>query len=69
MIVEARTATTTTTTEKAPLPSLEETRCRQCARLLCKNTREALRPGQLIEIKCASCNVMNFLVGRPSDLY
>jgi phage FluMu protein Com len=63
VVVERRTD------EPAPppamLPKLEETRCRQCSRLLCKTTREAVRPGQMIEIKCNSCNTLNFLVGRP----
>lgn len=43
----------------------ENTRCRSCTRLLCKNTRDALRPGQMIEIKCGHCNTVNFLMGRP----
>ena len=43
----------------------EDTRCRSCARLLCKNTRDALRAGQMIEIKCGACNTTNYLVGRP----
>jgi phage FluMu protein Com len=43
----------------------EDMRCRSCTRLLCKNTRNALRPGQMIEIKCSACNAVNFLMGRP----
>jgi phage FluMu protein Com len=42
----------------------EQTRCRECGRLLCKNTRDALKPSQMIEIKCGGCNVLNYIVGR-----
>jgi phage FluMu protein Com len=45
----------------------ESTRCRCCMRLLCKNTRNALRPECVIEIKCGDCKTMNYLMGRPDD--
>lgn len=41
----------------------ERARCRGCARTLCKHTREALRPGMVIEIKCGGCNAMNYIMG------
>lgn len=43
----------------------ESTRCRCCTRLLCKNTRDALRPECVIEIKCGDCKTLNYLMGRP----
>ena len=43
----------------------ESTRCRCCTRLLCKNTRNALRPDCVIEIKCGDCKTLNYLMGRP----
>jgi len=43
----------------------ESTRCRCCTRLLCKNTRNALRPECVIEIKCGDCKTLNYLMGRP----
>lgn len=43
----------------------EETRCRCCTKLLCKNTRNALRPECAIEIKCGDCKTLNYLMGRP----
>jgi len=45
----------------------EDLRCRSCRRLLAKNTRDALRPGAMVELKCKSCNTLNFLVGKPED--
>jgi phage FluMu protein Com len=46
--------------------SWEATRCRSCQRLLCKNTRDALRPECIIEIKCGDCKTLNYLMGRPA---
>lgn len=43
---------------------LREVRCRVCGRLLCKATE--LRGEGTIEIKCASCDAMNYLKGRPA---
>lgn len=45
----------------------ESTRCRCCGRLLCKNTRDALRPECVIEIKCGDCKTLNYLMGRPES--
>lgn len=46
--------------------TLEEVRCQSCTKLLCKrSTNAALRPGELIEIKCAKCNTVNYLMGQP----
>ena len=53
---------------EAPAPVVapwEHTRCRGCSRLLCKNTRDALRPECVIEIKCGDCKTLNYLMGRP----
>jgi phage FluMu protein Com len=47
------------------VPTWESTRCRSCGRLLCKNTRDALRPECVIEIKCGDCKTLNYLMGRP----
>lgn len=41
-------------------------RCRKCRKLLCKVTsRDAVRQGEQVEIKCSNCNDVNYLVGRP----
>ena len=34
---------------------LHDRRCSRCRRLLCKSTRDALRPGAIIELKCGKC--------------
>lgn len=44
----------------------EEVRCRTCKRLLCKTTVHPLRPSEIVEIKCAKCDALNYLMGRPS---
>lgn len=44
---------------------LEAVRCRECRKLLCKTSASPLRPSEVIEIKCATCNTMNYLMGRP----
>lgn len=41
-----------------------EMRCARCRHLLQKIEDEALRPGKRLEIKCAHCKVMNYLVGE-----
>lgn len=41
----------------------EPARCRSCTRLLCKHTRDAVRPGKMIEIKCGGCNALNYIMG------
>jgi hypothetical protein len=44
----------------------EEVHCRTCKRLLCKTTGGSpLRSAEAIEIKCAKCNALNYLMGRP----
>jgi len=44
----------------------EEVRCRTCKRLLCKTTVSSpLRGAEAIEIKCAKCDALNYLMGRP----
>ncbi len=58
----------------APLPSSAvdvpgkvrwlEMRCVRCRRLLQKVEEHALRPGMRLEIKCAHCKVLNYLVGK-----
>ena len=58
----------------APLPSSavnvtqkirwQEMRCLRCRRLLQKIEEHALRPGMRLEIKCAHCKVLNYLVGE-----
>lgn len=45
----------------------EDVRCRQCRRLLAKVTKRALRPEELVEIKCPSCNTRNYLAGYVGD--
>jgi phage FluMu protein Com len=42
----------------------QEMRCARCARLLQKVEEQALRPGRRLEIKCAHCKLMNYLVGE-----
>lgn len=54
-----------------PLPPAEEwrdVRCFHCRRLLAraKNTSRLLRPGEVLQIKCA-CNTMNYLSGAPDE--
>lgn len=39
-------------------------RCSGCTKIICKITREAVRAGGLVEIKCAACNQQNYLLGR-----
>lgn len=46
-------------------PALEPVRCRECRKLLCKMTPSPLKPSEVIEFKCATCNTMNYLMGRP----
>ena len=46
---------------------LEATRCHSCKKLLCESTRDAIRPGQVVAIKCGRCNAMNYLMG-PTDV-
>lgn len=41
-----------------------EMRCVRCHRLLQKIEEHALRPGRRLEIKCAHCKVLNYLVGE-----
>lgn len=58
----------------APLPSSavdvtgkvrwQEMRCLRCHRLLQKVEEHALRPGRRLEIKCAHCKVLNYLIGE-----
>jgi phage FluMu protein Com len=45
----------------------QEMRCVRCGRLLQKVEVNALRPGKHLEIKCAHCKVMNYLVGVETD--
>lgn len=42
---------------------LEATECHSCGKLLCENTRNAIRAGQIVAIKCGRCNAMNYLMG------
>lgn len=46
---------------------LEVTKCHQCNRVLCENTRDALRPGEMVAIKCGRCNTMNYMLGQRVD--
>jgi len=66
--VNGRHAVVDATADVADAPIAEpweSTRCRCCTRLLCKNTRDALRPECVIEIKCGDCKTLNYLMGRP----
>lgn len=38
-------------------------RCAQCGRTVCKATKDAVRAGEVIEIKCSRCNQRNYLMG------
>jgi phage FluMu protein Com len=40
------------------------TQCHQCQRTLCEVTEDAIRPGQVVAIKCSRCKAMNYLMGR-----
>ena len=54
------------TVEKPERPvahRLEATQCHTCKKLLCENTRDAIRPGKIVAIKCGRCNAMNYLMG------
>jgi phage FluMu protein Com len=44
----------------------QEMRCVRCHRLLQKVEEQALRPGKRLEIKCAHCKVVNYLVGEAT---
>lgn len=44
---------------------LEPVRCRECRKLLCKTSASPLKPSEVVEIKCATCNTLNYLMGRP----
>jgi hypothetical protein len=37
-------------------------RCSGCGKIICKTTVDAVRAGQVIEIKCG-CNQRNYLIG------
>lgn len=37
-------------------------RCSACGKIICKTTTDAVRSGQVIEIKCG-CNQRNYLMG------
>jgi phage FluMu protein Com len=61
----------TTASSNGPAPSArpvdrawEDVRCRQCRRLLCKQTRNPLKASEMIEIKCGACNSLNYLYGH-----
>lgn len=68
MLVERRTVEDDPPVDRPIAAAWEVVRCRQCRRLLARNTRAALRPGEMLEIKCGSCNTMNFLVGVTDEL-
>lgn len=53
-------------TEYRQANRLEATQCHTCKKLLCENTRDAIRPGKIVAIKCGRCNAMNYLMG-PTD--
>lgn len=40
------------------------TQCHHCQKIICETTEEAVRPGQVIAIKCSRCKSMNYLMGR-----
>lgn len=48
---------------EAFMQDLRVVRCSGCGKIICKSTREAVRTGQVIEIKCG-CNQLNYLMGR-----
>lgn len=70
MLIERRNdeQTTAPPIDKGVTAAWEDLRCRQCRRLLARNTRSALRPGEMLEIKCGHCNVRNYLVGMEAEL-
>ena len=37
-------------------------RCSRCSKIICKRTSNALRAGEVVEIKCG-CNELNYLMG------
>jgi phage FluMu protein Com len=45
----------------------EDVRCRHCKRLLAKITRDALTARAMAELKCGSCNTLNYLVGHVDE--
>lgn len=45
--------------------SLERVCCRKCRALLCKLSERGVRQGGMLEIKCGSCNTLNYVVGMP----
>lgn len=46
--------------------AMREVRCQECMRLLCKATAAPVKPSGQIEIKCAHCNALNYLIGQPA---
>lgn len=40
------------------------TQCHACQRMICEVTEDAVRPGQVVAIKCHRCKAMNYLMGR-----
>jgi phage FluMu protein Com len=46
-----------------PVRTWKDVRCCGCSRLLLKQTPFAVRAGESIEIKCARCNALNYIVG------
>lgn len=61
-MIDARTADADRKSER-PAHRLEATQCHTCKKLLCENTRDAIRPGKIVAIKCGRCNAMNYLMG------
>lgn len=40
-----------------------DVRCHACKRLIAKMTPDALRPGGILQVKCRSCDAVNYRVG------
>lgn len=66
MLVERRNDGEAPPPDRAVEAAWEDIRCRQCRRLLAKNTRSALRQDAMVELKCGSCNTLNYIVGIDS---
>jgi phage FluMu protein Com len=41
---------------------LESFRCRTCQRMLLKISKDALKPGKALEVKCYGCKEKNYLM-------
>ncbi len=55
------------TTAARATVTLEDVRCPKCRKLLAKMEAGALKPGQLLEIKCGACNAYCTRIGDEPD--